>query len=226
MLPLFWCSRQVPKRRAKAIAFLFGTWCIVLTWTARNVIVLGDPILVAVGSGSVFMQGSDERVFTIAGKTKWYPVMYQAASDHGIRKPADNQESKVNAHMCAIGHFNYRTRWETAPLSFIPFFLKKALRLWYATKTAKIHSTTYSRLWVASDRAIGVLGYLEMGGRTAAYRIHVWLDYCIFCTGAYGHASDVSLHSPCFSTHLARCITLAPEVSPQVALVSDERNGL
>ena len=135
MLPLFWCSRQVPKRRAKAIAFLFGTWCIVLTWTARNVIVLGDPILVAVGSGSVFMQGSDERVFTIAGKTKWYPVMYQAASDHGISKPAENKESKADAQMFAIGLFNYRTRWETAPLSFIPFFLKKTLRLWYATET-------------------------------------------------------------------------------------------
>ena len=126
---------KIPKRRSKAIAFLLGTWCIVLAWTARNVIVLGDSILVAVGSGSVFMQGSDEKVFTIAGKAQWYPLMYQAASDQGILKSADNKESISDANMFAIGLLNYRKRWQTAPFSFIPLFLKKTLRLWYATES-------------------------------------------------------------------------------------------
>ena len=135
MLPLFWFSRHIPKGRAKAIAFLFGTWSVVLPWAARNAIVLGDPILASTGSGSVFMQGSDERVFTIAGKTRWYPVMYQAASEHGISRPADDRESKADGLMFEIGLFNYRNRLEKSPLSFVPFFLKKVLRLWYATES-------------------------------------------------------------------------------------------
>jgi len=176
MLPLFWCSHQVPKRRAKAVAFLFGTWSVVLPWTARNAIVLGDPILVAVGSGSAFLQGSDERVFTIAGKTQWYPIMYKAASDHGILKPSDNKESKADAWMFAVGLINYRNRLEAAPLSLIPFFWKKTLRLWYATESGGLSQQLILGIGSLAIAPLGFWGIWKwVGERSPIAYVFGWI---------------------------------------------------
>jgi 4-amino-4-deoxy-L-arabinose transferase-like glycosyltransferase len=157
VLPLFWFFRHEPKLRAKAIAYVVGTWCVVLPWTVRNAIVLGDPILVAVGSGSVFLQGSDERVFTIAGKTEWYPKMFKDADNHGVSKPVDERESKIDGWLFAVGLFNYRNRMETAPFSFLSFFLKKILRLWYATESGGL---SQQLVLGAASFAIAPLGLL------------------------------------------------------------------
>lgn len=137
LLPL-WIFQTIQNRFYKMILFLLGFWCVILPWTLRNWIVLEDPILVAVGSGSVFLQGSDERVFTIEGKNIYYKEFYKDALAAGIKAPSGYKESEIDKRMLKIGIYMYKNRALNKPLSFIPFFVKKFFRLWFATESGGI----------------------------------------------------------------------------------------
>src|ERR1019366_1868082 len=58
ILPLLW-SRSF--RRAACL--VAGYAVMIVPWAIRNQIVLNDPIVVSVGFGAAFLQGSDERLF-------------------------------------------------------------------------------------------------------------------------------------------------------------------
>jgi 4-amino-4-deoxy-L-arabinose transferase-like glycosyltransferase len=108
----------------------------VVPWTIRNWIVLHDFIPVAVGSGSVVLMGADERFFTGKGKATYYPETFQAAANAGIRKPADDRESQIDGWLSRVGVWVLSERLKQRPLSAIPFFAHKFVRLWYGTESA------------------------------------------------------------------------------------------
>jgi 4-amino-4-deoxy-L-arabinose transferase-like glycosyltransferase len=134
VLALLW---RRPYRRAAC--FAGGFLVVVCPWAIRNMVVLRDPIPVSVGFGGAFLQGSDERVFTIRGKQTYYPQMYADAAKDGIVKPNTDHESQIDHWLFQIGLHNYRQRLKERPLSIIPFQLKKFLRLWYSTESGGLN---------------------------------------------------------------------------------------
>jgi 4-amino-4-deoxy-L-arabinose transferase-like glycosyltransferase len=134
LLPLWFRKRQY----AQAAGFVLAATCVVAPWTIRNAVVLQDHILVSTGFGSVLMQGSDESVFTSAGKRSEYARMFSEAAEHGIYKPTTPLESQWDNWMGRVGLYNLTVRLKTRPLSFLPFYVTKFLRLWYATESASL----------------------------------------------------------------------------------------
>jgi 4-amino-4-deoxy-L-arabinose transferase-like glycosyltransferase len=118
-----------------SVLLLVGFAVVVAPWGVRNRIVLDDPILVAVGFGSAFLQGSDARVFTIDGKHANFPELYESAARAGIVKPASDHEGRIDSWLFAVGLHRYAERLKTEPLSFVPFVARKALWLWLSTET-------------------------------------------------------------------------------------------
>jgi hypothetical protein len=112
----------------------------VAPWTIRNLAVLDDFIPVATGTGSVMLQGSDERFFTGDGKKAYYPAIFQAAIEAGIDKPATDRESKQDEWLGRVGVWVQRRRIAERPMSAIPFFAHKLVRLWYGTETGGFRS--------------------------------------------------------------------------------------
>jgi hypothetical protein len=104
----------------------------------RNVVVLSDPIPVSVGIGSVFLQGSDDRTFTIAGKATHYPAIFREAAENGVVKPEDPRESGIDRWLFRVGMYNWRKRLRTNPASIPPLIARKAVRLWYATESGAL----------------------------------------------------------------------------------------
>jgi len=118
-----------------SVLFLLGFALVVGPWAIRNRVVLNDPIPVAVGFGSAFMQGSDERVYTIDGKHAVFPELYASAARAGIVKPASDHEGGIDAWLFAVGLHRYQERLKNEPWSFVPFVTKKALLLWFSTES-------------------------------------------------------------------------------------------
>jgi 4-amino-4-deoxy-L-arabinose transferase-like glycosyltransferase len=119
----------------QGVAFLVGFSLLIVPWAIRNRIVLNDPITISVGSGGAFLQGSDERNFTIDGKTVAMPLMHAEAALHGITKPANEYETQIDHWLFEVGLYNYKKRLAERPFSFLPFFMKKFFLLWYSTET-------------------------------------------------------------------------------------------
>ncbi len=117
------------------VLVLVGFALVVAPWAIRNRIVLNDPIPVAVGFGSAFLQGSDERVFTIEGKHAVFPELYAHAAQAGIVKPASDHEGGIDSWLFAVGLHRYVERLRDEPLSFVPFVMKKTLLLWFSTES-------------------------------------------------------------------------------------------
>jgi hypothetical protein len=135
ILPLLLC-RGVPDSFRKVIALLMGMGCFILPWTARNYVVLHDPIGASVGIGSVFLQGSDPAYFTIQGKMENYAAAYANTARRGyLKPPEDALESLKDKYAMRVGLEHYRSRLERHPASYIPFGVHKALRMWYGTES-------------------------------------------------------------------------------------------
>jgi len=136
LFPFVMAVDAVRQRAYRSIVWLIAGFTLgVGPWFVRNVIVLHDRIPVAVGFGSTFLQGADERTFTITGKRDNYPEIYEAAARDGITKPTDDRESGIDRFLFRVGAWEYRRRLATQPWSFLPFAAKKFLRLWYATES-------------------------------------------------------------------------------------------
>ncbi len=136
-LPL-WLARGWSRRLLLGLAFAGGVAAVVGPWAVRNRLVLDDPILVSVGAGSAFLQGSDERVFTIAGKQAHYPAIMAAAQQAGITRPTSGRESAMDGWMLRVGLHNYAVRWHERPWTFLPFGIYKLLRMWYGTESGDL----------------------------------------------------------------------------------------
>lgn len=155
-LPVWLIPFWLLKRWQQGLLFALGVFCVVLPWTVRNYLVLDDRILVAVGSGSVFLQGSEERTLSYHGKNKEYPAMYAAAAKDGIVKPADHKESKIDNWMRQVGLRNYRLRLEERPWSFVSFFTNKFFRLWYGTESCSWKSQLAVGIWSVAIVPLGI----------------------------------------------------------------------
>src|SRR5262249_55010944 len=70
----------------KCVAFCLAFALVILPWSVRNYIVLGDIIPVAT-AGSVLLQGSSEKFLTIAGKVSEYPAYFEVLKSRGIEAP-------------------------------------------------------------------------------------------------------------------------------------------
>jgi 4-amino-4-deoxy-L-arabinose transferase-like glycosyltransferase len=124
-----------PKAIRRWAVFSAAMAIIVVPWSIRNLVVLDDFIPVSVGTGSVILQGSDERFFTGDGKAAYYPATFQAAAEAGLRKPATDHESAVDQWLGRIGLWVQRKRFQERPLSAVPFFAHKLVRVWYGTES-------------------------------------------------------------------------------------------
>jgi 4-amino-4-deoxy-L-arabinose transferase-like glycosyltransferase len=187
-LPLFFLPIFVWFRRLR-VWFAAGVVmaCLILPWTLRNWIVLDDFIPVAVGSGSFLLQGSDERFFAGSGKMALYPEVFEAAGQAGIRKPASDHESGIDAWMGRVGLWTYRQRLEKRPLSLLPFLVYKSLRLWYGAENASpakqflvglcsflVVPAGFWQLWRSRSRK-SVATYLLLGCLAYFFLVHVVL---------------------------------------------------
>ena len=115
--------------------FTAGMALLVTPWCVRNLLVLDELIPVATGTGSVILQGSDERFFTGEGKRTLYPSTIAAAAADGVIKPATDHESKLDGWLGKIGWWVQLQRLKRRPLSLIPFFAHKFVRVWYGTES-------------------------------------------------------------------------------------------
>jgi len=108
---------------------------LIVPWSIRNMVVLDDFIPVATGSGSVLLQGADERFFTGDGKAALYPSTFQAAAEAGVRKPDTDRESKLDQWMGQVGVWVQLKRLKERPFSLVSFFAHKLVRVWYGTES-------------------------------------------------------------------------------------------
>jgi hypothetical protein len=139
LLPL-WFFCRYPRRGQKALCLVLGVFCIVTPWTIRNWMVLHEKILVSTGMGATLLQGSDERLYTVAGKHKWLPTIHAEAEKDGVVRPNTDKESEIDHWLLQTGLSTYRRRWEQRPWSFIPFAINRFFRIWYAMESGSVRS--------------------------------------------------------------------------------------
>lgn len=114
---------------------------VVLPWSLRNYLVLHEVIPVASVAGGNFLYGSSEQLWTIEEREKELPKTLDMLKSQGLIKEPITRNSPVEADRYAFiaGLQNYRLRLRADPLSFIPFIVRKFLRLWYATESGNNH---------------------------------------------------------------------------------------
>jgi 4-amino-4-deoxy-L-arabinose transferase-like glycosyltransferase len=127
--------RDIPNRLLKCAVFVIGMWLVVLPWTARNLYVLGEPIVVQTAFGAVFLQGSRSEWFTIEGMRKDYFTIVRQSAEEGLVAPVDGKATSLERWRVALGVRNYRIRLREEPWSLIPFAIHKFAYLWYGTQT-------------------------------------------------------------------------------------------
>lgn len=115
-----------------------GCYSVVLPWMLRNYVMLDDRIAMSVGAGSVMLQGSDARFFTIEGKKRHYPLVYREAAAAGLTKPDGDKESAIDGWLMRIGLLQYEQRLRDRPASYAPFLFHKLIRLGYGTESGTL----------------------------------------------------------------------------------------
>ncbi len=135
-----WLFFKYPRRWVKALLFVAGTFLVVIPWTIRNWVVLHEKILVSTGYGATMFQSSDERLYTIAGKEKWRPVLRHQAEADGVTRPNTDLDSEIDRWMLRVALYQYKKRWQERPLSFIPFYADRFFRLFYANESGALRS--------------------------------------------------------------------------------------
>ncbi len=167
LLPVFlfplWLWRRVSHGWLKGLALVAGLAIVIFPWMLRNRVALHDPIPVATGFGSAFLQGSDSKFFTISGKDENYPEAFAQAAEDGLPKPPDTAlESVKDRWQFKVGLDQYRLRLRQRPASFVVLAIQKALRVWYGTESGK--------LWQEFIQAVISLCVVPLG----LWRIFAW----------------------------------------------------
>ncbi len=170
------------------IAFCLCFVLVIMPWTIRNYVVLGEFVPVAT-AGSVFLQGSSEKFFTIAGKTSEFPVYFEELKSRGLIQPASGTPAEKDRFLWKAGLESYRIRLERDPASFGPFMLKKFLRLWYATESGRNHREIFTMnlpIYLASllgiilaIRSRNILSYQLLGTLGYFVLLH-WVSLPLF----------------------------------------------
>jgi 4-amino-4-deoxy-L-arabinose transferase-like glycosyltransferase len=127
--------KDFTKNLLRCTVLILGMGLIVLPWTVRNLLVLGEPIVVQTGFGAFFLQGSRSEYFTIHGKLSAYPSLIRDAAQDSLPEPNDGKAKSHERWHLNVGLRNYRLRLYHEPWSFFPFLLHKFIRLWYGTET-------------------------------------------------------------------------------------------
>jgi 4-amino-4-deoxy-L-arabinose transferase-like glycosyltransferase len=134
ILPLLLWFRGANRRTlAKCGAFAGAFLLLIVPWALRNYFVLHDFIPVASGVGSVFLQGSDEKFFTIESRSGEYATYFAGLRAAGIVPPPNAKESEIDHYIMRAGLERYKERLKERPLSLFPLMFKKFMRLWYGT---------------------------------------------------------------------------------------------
>jgi hypothetical protein len=179
----FWLFAPGERRVSRPIGFLVAFIAMVGPWSLRNLAVLDDPIPVSVGFGSVFLQGSDERLFTIAGKQTHYPRLYEARRRTGAPIPAPGaRESLHDRLMFEMGLANYRERWRDRPESFPVFAIRKVARMWYGTESGAIKAQLLLGACSVVVVPIAVLGLWRLRRAPFARVFLVTIGYFVLLT--------------------------------------------
>ena len=119
-----------------AALLLVGMCIVVLPWTARNLRVLGEPVVVQTGLGSVFLAGSRREYFTIGDFSRRYTALQHDAAADGLPKPTDGKQTSEERWLFSLGLREYRIRLSAEPWWSLPVLvLHKSVRLWYGTET-------------------------------------------------------------------------------------------
>lgn len=141
----------------KYFAFCLSFAVVIFPWSLRNYIVLGDIIPVAT-AWSAFLQGSSEKFLTIDGKIKEYPQYFKLLKLRGIEAPSNASPATQDRFLLRAALHNYKMRLQNAPFSFLPFMLKKFLRLWYATESGSNHAKILViNMFIYLPAALGVI---------------------------------------------------------------------
>jgi len=138
LIPAALAPAWIWKRKfADAVVFLAAMCLFIVPWTIRNATVLGDRIVVATGTGSVFLLGSDDgQVYTTERKTAFFDAAAAEGRRNGILKPYPEYESAIDRWLFRLGLMRYRERLQTRPWSLPELIAVKFLRLWYTSETA------------------------------------------------------------------------------------------
>jgi hypothetical protein len=165
----------------RSTALKYAAYCLVFAlvifpWSLRNYLVLGEIIPVAT-TGSVVLQGSAERFWTVSGKVKEYPGYFELLKARGIEAPPRPTAVEEDRFLYRAGLESYKILLETNPLGIVPLMAKKFVRLWYATESGR----GYLKV-LAVNLPIYVLAVL---GTVLALRRRVTLAWMIYLVLGY-----------------------------------------
>lgn len=131
-------GRRAGLRGMQSAALLVAGFIMTLSpWVARNYLVHHAFIPSSTSNGPL-LHGSSEDFWLISDREKNLPDYFDyLREEKGIAGPANPNPSWVEKDdfykRAAIEM--YKERWDSDPLSFLPFLGKKFFRLWYATET-------------------------------------------------------------------------------------------
>jgi hypothetical protein len=139
-LPFIYALYWVRKRAyAAAAVFLLAFGIPLGIWTARNWVVLRDPIVVSSSFGAAFMQGSDDKLYQ--NKATEYTGLFLSAEAAGITKPAVETSSNINRWMFRIGIRNYRLRLQNQGVfAALGHVARKVGYMWFLTESGNRRS--------------------------------------------------------------------------------------
>lgn len=176
MLPLMlpFAVLANPGRRPRwvlhCVVVLAACVLVVLPWSLRNYLVLQEVIPVASVAGGNFLFGSSEQFWTIKEREEALPRALERLKAQGAIEDPPAHRSPVEADRYALvaGLENYRLRLLNDPVSFVPFGVRKFLRLWYATESGANHGIILAiNLPLYGAFVVGVVLAVKQGRRYA-----------------------------------------------------------
>jgi 4-amino-4-deoxy-L-arabinose transferase-like glycosyltransferase len=174
---------------AKWAVFTFAFALVIVPWSIRNYIVLGDVIPVAT-IGSVLLQGSSEQFLTVDGKAKEYPAYFALLKSRGLEPKLGGSLAEADKFLVRAAIESYRIRFETRPFSIVPFMIMKFGRLWFATESGRSHAgILILNLPIYVFAVAGAvmawhrhmrLALAVLGGTVAYFAVLHWLSFPLF----------------------------------------------
>lgn len=142
-LPIFligffiWYYRNQARSRvvAKTALFILGFVLVLSPWIARNLVVHDAFIPSSLSSGPL-LHGSSEEFWLIGDRERELPKYFAYLRDEkGIVAPKNPSWMDKDRFYRRAAIEKYKDRWNSDPVSFLPFLAKKFVRLWYATES-------------------------------------------------------------------------------------------
>lgn len=125
-------------RRRSLMFFVIPFLVLILPWSIRNYVVLGEFIPVGLAGGN-FLYGASEDFWTISTREEALPIALDSLRANG-KIPEDAYASGVyDADRTAIraGLELYKTRIQEGAVSILSLMGRKAVHLWYSTESGE-----------------------------------------------------------------------------------------